>query len=54
VPRMLDDMLKVVLDPLFNGSLVGTGKEQQGASQSTSTFSVDGYSSSENMWNKIF
>jgi hypothetical protein len=26
VPRMLDDMFKIVLDPLFSDAVVGSGK----------------------------
>lgn len=42
VPRMLDDMLKIVLDPLF-----GTAPQRQ------IVFPVEGYSDRENMWEPL-
>ena len=45
LPRMADDMLKIVLDPLF-----GTGEEIEGARVK---FPVEGYADSENMFSLI-
>jgi len=43
IPRMLDDMLKIVLDPLFNCSSNGTNV----------VYPVNGYSDNQNLWNPI-
>ena len=52
VPRMLDDMLKIVLDPLFNDGMSTNSKSQ--VSPPPSHFEVEGVSDFENMWTKIF
>lgn len=46
LPRMADDMLKIVLDPLF-----GTNEEPNEGSRVR--FPVEGYSDSENMFSLI-
>ena len=50
VPRMLDDMLKIVLDPLFIEGEISKGTSQP----QPSGFPVDGVSDTVNMWSKIF
>jgi hypothetical protein len=50
VPRMLDDMLKIVLDPLFSEVEINKVTPQQ----QQSGFPVDGVPNNENMWTKIF
>jgi len=50
VPRMLDDMLKIVLDPLFSEVEINKGATQQ----QQSVFPVDGVPNNDNMWTKIF
>lgn len=50
IPRMLDDMLKIVLDPLFSEA-----ENNKGPSQTqVSGYPVEGVSDTENMWSKIF
>ena len=53
IPRMLDDMLKIVLDPLFGTTLAA---QPMAASESETglpvqlEYPVDGYSNQENMF----
>ena len=53
IPRMLDDMLKIVMDPLFGTTLV---PQAQKASETENGLSVDleypieGYANNENMF----
>ena len=56
IPRMLDDMLKLVLDPLFGTTLVPT---EQVASEETGLpvqlkYPIEGYQDSENMFDCIW
>lgn len=50
---MLDDMLKIVLDPLFS-EVENNNKVNGGMTKGVSMFPVDGYSDSDNMWTRIF
>ncbi len=43
IPRMLDDMLKIVLDPVFNTEPNGRN----------CVYPVDGYENDDNLWESI-
>ena len=45
IPRMLDDALKMVLDPVFPPEIQGGGSQ--------TVYAVPGYSNSENMWIRL-
>ena len=56
IPRMLDDMLKITLDPLFGTSLVPNeipASENESGLPVVLNYPVEGYSDSENMFELI-
>ena len=53
LPRMADDMLKIVLDPLFGTQAISSLNKSDEQEKSQFVYPVDGYLDNENMWLQI-
>lgn len=49
LPRMADDMLKIVLDPLFGTQL----NTMERGNTDAFTYPIEGYADNDNMWSLI-